>query len=192
MALEKINLNGRQAIQLYTLLGTHTKVSGNDKLKMGKLRRRLAKLLKTNEEGEHEAFEVIRTEMKFTISDIAGGVPVELLGKPALRPDGGPVESITYAPKELLSTSFELSYDTSEKSTLFRLFLDRLADEATTGRNAEHLYRVAGWFPNMQRALESTLKTSSAKEKEFEEPAPDELHGGVSDGDGDPYDRVNE
>lgn len=180
--MEAIMLTGRQAINLYGFLGGLAKVSEHDRMKQGKLRNRLYKLLEVNEDGEFEALEIVRTEIRYTVSDIAAGLPKEFLDQVAKGPDGKAAEAISYSPESLRKILGEFKYDASEKDALFRIFRARLAASETSGAHSEAFYRLAGLFPNLQKAIEVAQKAAGSKEPGFIEPPPDDLHGIVPDG----------
>ena len=163
----KIGLTGRQAVILYEFLGTNSKVSASDKMRLGRLRRRLHRMLETNDEGVHEALKPKMRGVIYTASDLQHGIPRELLGKPIVKSDGNPLELVEYDLKAMSERLGEFSYDSDEAGSLFRLSRSRIEDSDSTGSHAEHVLRVASWFPGVVDAIEKSL-VESYKEDPFQ------------------------
>ncbi|MEK7391890.1 MAG: hypothetical protein AAB214_04915 [Fibrobacterota bacterium] len=174
MAGGSITITGNQALAIHDLLGKSAKLSARDIMLMGKMRGRIRRILKTDEDGSHRAMEYSRKVLRYSISDVASGISPKLVGEPIERQDGSPIEIFIYSSEERAKSVGEFIFDESEKATLYRLFLDKLSDKATSGSEADTLYRQAGWFPSIQKALEATMKALH-KDDPFEEPPPDEL-----------------
>lgn len=153
----KISLTGRQALRLYEFLGQASKVSASDKMRLGRLRRRLQRLLETNDEGIHDALSPVMRQLQYTPDDVQHGIPSSYVGKPAVRADGTPIEVAEYNAAKLSSALGELSYDPDEAGTLFRFCRARIEDTASSGALAEHVLRIAAWFPGIVDAIEKSL-----------------------------------
>jgi hypothetical protein len=163
----KISLTGRQASRLYEFLGQASKVSASDKMRLGRLRRRLQRLLETNDEGIHDALSPIMRPLHYTAGDVQQGIPASYVGKPAVRADGTPIEVAEYNTNKLSSVLGELSYDPDEAGTLFRFCRARIEDSASSGAIAEHVLQVAAWFPGIVDVIEKSL-CDSYKEDPFQ------------------------
>ncbi|HOX49894.1 MAG TPA: hypothetical protein PKY05_00290 [Fibrobacteria bacterium] len=167
----KIQLTGRQAVLLYDFLGTKTKISASDKMRLGRLRRRLHRMLETNDEGIHEALNPTMRTAIYTPADLQHGIPREMVGKPVLKPDGKPLELYDYATADMSRALGEIVYDSDEAGTLFRFCRARIEDADSSGAIAEHVLRVASWFPGVVDAIEKSL-VESYKEDPFQYVAP--------------------
>jgi len=174
MAGGKIQVTGNQALAIYDLLGSRAKLSSRDVTLMGKMRERMARLLKTDDDGAHRAMEFTRKVLRYSVADIANGISEKLIGEPIERQDGTQIEIFIYSKEERANIIGDFTFDDDEKATIFRLFMKLLSSDDPNGAKAEVLYRQAGWFPSMQKALESAQK-ALCKEEPFVEPVPDEL-----------------
>lgn len=163
----KITVTGRQALRLYDFFGSGAKISASDKMRLGRLRRRLQRLLETNDEGVHDALSPVMRPLIYTISDTQHGIPASYVGKPALKADGTPVESVEYGREKLSETLGDLSYDADEAGTVFRLCRARIEEPDSSGVGAELVLRIAAWFPGIVDAIEKSL-CDSYKEEPFQ------------------------
>ena len=177
MAGGTIQLKGHQAKELYEFLGTATKVSANDKRLLGEMRRSLAKLLGTNDEGRYSELDPKSREMIYTIQDLhVHKLSPDLIGKPIRAGDGEPVLLWKYDPKKLEGELGQWSFTAEQKAPMFRLFLDRF-EKAEGGAEGEYLLRLMSWIPTMCEAVALSLSTLY-KEAEFEEQPPESTAGG--------------
>lgn len=160
-------ITGRQASRLYDFLGSTSKVSASDKMRLGRLRRRLRRMLETNDEGIHEALNPTMRALQYTVGDVQHGIPASYVGKPVTRADGSPIEHPDYDAKKLSGQFGELVFDGEEAGTVFRFCRAKLEDADASGAIAEEVLRIASWFPGIVDAIEKSL-CESYKEDPFQ------------------------
>lgn len=130
-------LTGRSLLLIYGTLGMSTKLKASRKMLYGKMRNRIEKLLRMEEQEGARVFLRLKPAFKLAYhSD----------GKPMMGQDGNQAKYWEYDEAALKKPAGEFRFDSVERGALLELLAEQIEDDKATGDQAGLCLRIAGWL----------------------------------------------